>query len=118
MLTIGKKSINKNGIISKLDVPAQLINSRTMVPLRAIFEALGAYVHWEDSTQTITAIKDDTVVILVIGKNSINVNGVDKPLDVPAMLVDSRTLVPARAVAESFGCDVLWDDATQTVTIR
>ena len=118
VLTIGKKSINKNGIISKLDVPAQLINSRTMVPLRAIFEALGAYVHWEDSTQTITAIKDDTVVILVIGKNSINVNGVDKPLDVPAMLVDSRTLVPARAVAESFGCDVLWDDATQTVTIR
>ena len=87
VLTIGKKSINKNGIISKLDVPAQLINSRTMVPLRAIFEALGAYVHWEDSTQTITAIKEDTVVILVIGKNSINVNGVDKPLDVPAMLI-------------------------------
>lgn len=117
-LPVGENVYLSNGIATPLDVPAQLINSRTMVPLRAIFEALGAYVHWEDSTQTITAIKDDTVVILVIGKNSINVNGVDKPLDVPAMLVDSRTLVPARAVAESFGCDVLWDDATQTVTIR
>ena len=88
-----------------------------MVPLRAIFEALGASVEWDDATKTVTSVKGDTTVKLTIGNAAITVNGEDKALDVPAQIVDSRTLVPVRAIAESFGCDVAWDDATKTVTI-
>ena len=116
-LTIGKAEIEANGKAQALDVPAQIIESRTMVPLRAIFEALGASVEWDDATKTVTSVKGDTTVKLTIGQASINVNGEDKALDVPAQIVDSRTLVPVRAIAESFGCDVAWDDATKTVTI-
>ena len=116
-LTIGKAEITTNGEAKALDVPAQIIDSRTMVPLRAIFEALGASVEWDDATKTVTSVKGDTTVKLTIGKAAITVNGADKALDVPAQIVDSRTLVPVRAIAESFGCEVGWDDATKTVTI-
>ena len=116
-LTIGKAEIVTNGAAKALDVPAQIIESRTMVPLRAIFEALGASVEWDDATKTVTSVKGDTTVKLTIGQASINVNGADKALDVPAQIVDSRTLGPVRAIAESFGCEVGWDDATKTVTI-
>ena len=116
-LTIGKAEITTNGTAKALDVPAQIIDSRTMVPLRAIFEALGASVEWDDATKTVTSVKGDTTVKLTIGNAAITVNGADKALDVPAQIVDSRTLVPVRAIAESFGCDVAWDDATKTVTI-
>ena len=116
-LVIGKAEIVTNGEAKALDVPAQIIDSRTMVPLRAIFEALGASVEWDDATKTVTSQKDGVTVKLTIGKAAINVDGVDKALDVAAQIVDSRTLVPARAVAEAYSCTVGWDDATKTVTI-
>ena len=77
------------------DVPAQLINNRTMVPMRKIFEAMGANVDWNGDTQTVTATKDDITVIMQIDNKVINVNGENITLDVPPQLVDSRTLVPA-----------------------
>ena len=89
-----------------------------MVPLRAIFEALGASVEWDDSTKTVTSERGDTKVSLTIGEAEIIVNGEAKALDVPGQIVDSRTLVPVRAIAESFGCEVGWDDPTKTVTIN
>ena len=116
-LTIGKAEIVTNGTAKALDVPAQIIESRTMVPLRAIFEALGASVEWDDATKTVTSVKGDTTVKLTIGDTNLYVNGAAKVLDVPAQIVDSRTLVPVRAIAESFGCEVGWDDPTKTVTI-
>ncbi len=116
-LTIDSKEIIKNGVASELDVPAQIINSRTMVPLRAIFEALGATVEWDDATRTVTSEKDGTKVELTIGDANIYVDGIATELDVPAQIVDNRTLVPARAVAEAYGCEVGWDEATRTVTI-
>ena len=116
-LTIGKAEIVTNGEAKALDVPAQIIDSRTMVPLRAIFEALGASVEWDDSTKTVTSERGDIKVSLTVGVAEIKVNGEAKALDVPGQIVDSRTMVPARAIAEAFGCDVAWDDATKTVTI-
>ncbi len=99
------------------DVPPQLINSRTMVPMRKIFEAMGANVDWNGETQTVTATKDDITVIMQIDNTVIKVNGENITLDVPPQLVDSRTLVPARAVAESLKAKVDWDGDTQTVVI-
>jgi hypothetical protein len=76
------------------------------VPLRAIFEALGATVDWNPATQTITALKDNTTVTLRIGSNVLVRNGQNIALDVPPKIVGGRTVVTARAVAESFGATV------------
>ena len=117
-LTIDSKEIVKNGEKSELDVPAQIVEGRTLVPLRAIFEALGASVEWNGETSTVTSEKDGTAVKLTIGENKIYVNGEAKELDVPAQIIESRTMVPARAVAEAYGCAVEWDADTRTVIIK
>lgn len=92
-------------------------NNRTLVPLRAIFEALGASVGWDNDTNSVIATKDDTVIFMQIGHNKLFKNNEAIELDVPPKLVNDRTLVPVRAIAESFNLNVSWDDATQTVTI-
>jgi len=106
-----------NGTALTFDQPPIIENGRTLVPLRAIFEALGATVEWEQSTQTVTAVRGDTTIILKIGDAFLTKDGARIALDVPGKLVGGRTLVPARAIAESFGAAVGWDQATRTVTI-
>lgn len=93
-------------------------NSRTLVPLRAIFEALGAEVEWDNDTRTITATKDNVTISLQIDNNVMYKNGKAVTLDVPATLKSNRTLVPVRAVSEAFDCDVEWDGSMQTVKIN
>ncbi|MBR5586889.1 MAG: leucine-rich repeat protein [Clostridia bacterium] len=105
-------------IVGNIDQPPIIENGRTLVPLRVIFEALGAEVTWEDETQTVGATKGDTVISLQIGSAEMKINDTVKTLDVPAKLVNSRTLVPVRAVAEAFGCKVGWDGVTNTVIIE
>ena len=100
------------------DVPPQLIDNRTMVPMRKIFESMGASVEWDGNTQTVTATKDNIIVIMQINNKEINVNGESITFDVAPQLVDSRTLVPARAVAESLKAKVDWDGETKTVIIK
>lgn len=90
---------------------------RTLVPLRAIFETLGASVGWDDGTQTVTATRKDVTVMFRIGDTTLIKNGVSSQLDVPAQLFESRTVVPVRAIAESFGCKVDWNGNTNTVII-
>ena len=102
----------------KFDQQPIIVNDRTLVPLRAIFEALGATVDWEDETSTVTSVKDDTTISLQIGDNIMYVNGKGKELDVPAQLVNDRTLVPVRAISEAFGCTVEWDGDTNTVYVK
>ena len=99
------------------DVPPTIINDRTLVPLRAIFEALDADVQWDDTTQTATAKKDETTVQVTIDNATAYVNGEANTLDGPAQLINDRTMVPARFVSESLNARVLWDDATETVYV-
>ena len=106
-----------DGKLLSFDVPPQIINGRTLVPLRVIFEALGASVSWDEASQSVGAVKGDTRVSLRIGSNLLVRNGSSVTMDVPPQLIDNRTMVPARAVAESFGAQVDWDSATQTVII-
>ncbi len=101
----------------KFDVPPTIVNGRTLVPLRAIFEALGATVDWDDATQTVTSEKGGTKISLTINSNVMTVNGEAKTLDVPATLIDSRTLVPVRAISEAFGLQVGWDGEANIVSI-
>ncbi len=110
-------TVTLNGSALSFDVPPQIISDRTFVPMRKIFEALGATVSWDDATKTVTGRKNGTVVNLSIGSDVLIKNGVPKKLDVAPTIVDSRTLVPVRAIAESFDCEVSWIAETSTVKI-
>lgn len=102
----------------EFDQPPIIFNDRTLVPLRAIFEALGATVSWDASTQTVTAIRSGVTIKITIGSNYMYKNGESIILDVPAMIVNDRTLVPVRAVSEALGCIVEWNGNTRQVIIR
>jgi len=106
-----------DGRTLSFDVPPMVINNRTMVPMRAIFEALGATVDWNSRTQTATGTRAGTVVVLTIGSRSPTVNGRVVPIDQPGVVVSGRTMVPLRFVSEAFGVNVDWNASTQTVTI-
>ncbi len=106
-----------DGELVSFDVPPQIINERTMVPVRAIFEAVGATVGWEQKTQTVTSKRGETNIRLTIDEPVIYVNGIAKELDTPAMIIDERTLVPARAISEAYGLYVDWVQQTQTVVL-
>lgn len=101
----------------EFDVPAQTINDRTMVPIRAIFENMGAIVEWDEATSSAICTKDSTVVKMTIDSKDMYINNQVKELDVAPVVINGRTLAPARYVAEAFGADVQWDAATQRVNI-
>jgi|GEM_PF-3777291 len=100
------------------DVPPRLESGRTLVPLRAIAEALNLTVDWDGATETITLTGGGISIILVVGDSNAWAGGKTVRLDVPARVVDGRTLVPARFIGEALGADVTWDAATSTVVIR
>lgn len=99
------------------DVPPQTINGRTMVPIRAIFEAMGANVAWDEATHTAISTKDSTTVKMTLNSTTEYINGVAAEMDVTPVVIDGRTLAPARYVAEAFGYIVKWDEATRSVLI-
>ena len=92
-------------------------NGRTLVPLRAIFEAMNAEVDWDDATKTVSAARGDIKIKMTIGDNMLYVNGNPVALDVPAKIINSRTMVPVRAISESFGVDVGWNDSAKAVIL-
>lgn len=106
-----------DGNMLEFDVQPQIINGRTMVPMRKIFESLGASVEWDGNTRTVTAKRAETIVVMQIDNPVMQVNANSLTLDVPPQLVDGRTLVPVRAVAESFDIKVIWDSVTSTVLL-
>ena len=106
-----------NGTQLVFDVQPTLENGRTLVPMRAIFEALGAEVSWDNETFTAVAVKDNTIIAMTVDDNILFKNGEVTVLDVPARLVDGRTLVPVRAVSEGLGADVQWDNENWIVNI-
>ena len=99
------------------DQAPEIVEGRTLVPLRAIFEALGASVEWDQATKTVTSGMDDVTIKLTIGDNTLYRNGEGVTLDVAAQILNGRTMVPARAIAEAYGVDVQWDAATRTVVL-
>lgn len=91
------------------DLQGKIIDGRFLVPMRSIFESLGASVDWDGTTRTVTGFKDDVLVRLIIDDKSAMVNGKKYELDVPAQIINSRTYVPLRFISESLGADVNWD---------
>ncbi len=109
--------INGNRISFANDVKPTLVDDRTLVPLRKIFENLNVAVYWDEATSTVTAKRGTDEIKLTIGDKTAYVNGEAVELDVPAQLLEDRTVVPIRFVAESLGCVVDWDEQKQQVII-
>lgn len=102
-------------------VEAQIINSRTMVPMRKIFELLGASIEWNGGNRTVLATKDDISIKLQIGNEIAEVIRDGKTekvkLDSKPVIVNNRTLVPLRFISESLEKQVGWDAQNQTAII-
>lgn len=100
----------------KPETPAYIENGRTMVPLRFISEALGEKVDWNAETKSV--IIGDNKAVLAIGSKEIDANGKKITIDSPAVIKNSRTFVPLRAISEILGAKVDWDGTTKTVSIN
>ena len=106
-----------NGEVVETDVAPQIINDRTYVPMRAIFEKFGAYVKWDGDTKTITAKKNSKTITMQIDSTTMTKNDETVEEDVAPTIVNDRTLVPVRAVSELLGLDVEWDESDKEVAI-
>lgn len=104
-------------------VPPAIVEGRTMVPMRAVFEALGASVTWDGNEQLIIATSGTLLIVLKIGSDTLNYCDIAtgetnvSTLDVAPFITDGRTLVPLRAVSEALGASVLWDGDARSITI-
>ena len=95
-----------------------IVNGRTLVPVRGVFEQLGFEVTWETHyPNTATLISDDYTVHIEAGSTAFTVNEESYTLDVPAQLINGRTMLPIRAVLEAVGLYVAWDAVRQTVLV-
>jgi len=110
--------IKINGVPIPLDVAPKIFKGRTMIPVRAVMEKLGAAVRWDAESKTVEVTKDGVNISLSINQQTAIVNGEEVPLDSAATIVDGRTLIPVRFVSESLGATVFWEENTKTVVIE
>ncbi|MFM1652123.1 copper amine oxidase N-terminal domain-containing protein [Brevibacillus sp. B_LB10_24] len=101
----------------RTDAPPLMVKDTTLVPMRAVFEQLGADVAWDPQTQTVEVTKGDTKVTHVVGSSVLEVNGREVKLDVPSMTISGRTMVPLRAFTSSLDCSVQWGRTGEATTI-
>ncbi|MGY4764796.1 stalk domain-containing protein [Paenibacillus caseinilyticus] len=106
-----------NGEMPAFEVPPMIKEGSTLVPFRAISEALQAEVKWNAEEQSVTVIKDGQEVKLFIGQAKAYVNGREVTLEVPASIEQGSTFVPVRFISEALGADVQWEAETQSVVI-
>jgi len=106
-----------NGSPLRLEVAPIQQNGRTLVPMRDIFEALGAVVNYNSLNQSIAAQKGNTVVRMALGTANATVNNLPVKLDAPAQSYYGRTMVPLRFVSEALGADVAFNPGTRIVSI-
>jgi hypothetical protein len=126
VLTIGNKSMAVNGVNREIDpgrgTTPVIQNGRTLVPVAAIIEALGGEAIWSASARTVTIRLGDTELVLAIGGPTAYVNGSSTPIDadpkVVPIILNSRTMLPFRFIAEQLGGTVEWNAATRTVVLH
>jgi len=109
--------INFNGEQIQFDIDPVLDNGRVLVPLRGVFEMLGASVSWDGTSGKVYATRGANTIELAIGENTAYINSYPTELDVAASLLEGRTMVPLRFVSEALGAEVGWNSQAQTVDI-
>ena len=120
-LKIGDPYMYVNGMKQEIDpgrgtVPL-ISNSRTLLPIRAVVEAMGGTVGWDAATRMITLNANGHTVTMWLDKLNLIVDGKNLTMDVAPVSINDRTMVPIRFAAENLGCEVEWKDATKEVTV-
>lgn len=110
-------TVHVDGKYLPSDVPPEIVNGRTFVPLRAVSTALGADITWDGSSQSATISNANGTTRFTIGTHSYLNSGATKPLDAPAFIKNDRTLIPLRAASESLGVSVNWSQQTADVSL-
>lgn len=109
-MQIGRKSISVNGNLAQKDAAPVIQNSRTLVPIRFITESLGGAVAWNGESKEVTLLLDGKEIKMTIGKTL-------EKYGVAPVIMDSRTYVPVRFVADALGAQTSWNEAERTVTL-
>lgn len=120
-LQIGNPMMTVNGEQREIDpgrgTAPVVENDRTLLPVRAVVEAMGGAVAWDGETQTAVLARGDNILLLAIGSTIAFLNETAHTLDTVPVVINDRTMLPIRFIAEGFGYEVGWDGDTQTVTL-
>lgn len=118
---IGQASYNLNGVDVAMDVAPYIKDGRTMLPVRFVANAVGVSdnnIIWDAVSKTVTIIKGDRVIQMTVGSKTMLLNGAAIVMDVAPEIVSGRTMIPLRFAGQALGAEILWDAATQTVTVN
>jgi hypothetical protein len=94
-----------------------VVDGRTLIPLRGVFDEMGYNIAWNGNTKTVTLTKANTVIVINIGESCYYINGTEHAIDVPAQIINGSTMLPLRAIADATGSEILWDADTKLATI-
>lgn len=97
-----------DGMEIPMDTKPQIIGGRTFVPMRAISESMGLHVEWDETTRSVKAADDSSLIIFSLDSDRAIVNGEEKQLDVPLCIMEGRIMVPLRFLQENLGYHVVW----------
>lgn len=122
-VTIGATTMMAGTKEIALDVPAYIANGYTMLPVRAVTEALSgsAIVRWDDATKTVTITFGQRVINMTVGSRTMVINGVNVAMQAACEITDSRAFIPLRDLGYALGLNdskIAWDDATKTATLN
>ncbi len=112
-----EERIKVRGMNLKFDVPPVIKEGRTLIPVRAVMNGLGAQVEWNGETKTVTITRGDKVIVLNLATGETTVNGEVITIDVPAQTINNRTFVPLRFIAQTLGEPVNYDENTGDISI-
>ena len=116
-LQVDSNTINIGSRSVTINTAPVIINGRTLIPVRGVGEAMGGNVDWNDDTKTVTITLGSNKVEMTVDSKTAYFNNKAQTLDVAPVVLNSRTMLPARFIAESFGFDVNWDNDTKTISI-
>ena len=117
---VGEKSIKAGEDTIDLDAPAYINDSGcTMLPLRAVSEALGATVNWNDESRAISILSGSRIISMKIGEKTMYVNGTPIPMNTAPEISNGRTFIPVRDLANALGIkDIQWNEETSTIILN
>ncbi len=116
-LQVDSNTINIGSRSVTIDTAPVIIDGRTLIPVRGVSEAMGGNVNWNNDTKTVTITLGSNKVEMTIDSKTAYFNNKAQTLDVAPVVLNGRTMLPARFIAESFGFDVNWDNDTKTISI-
>lgn len=116
-LSINNKQMKVGEDTVLIDQPPIIMSDHTMVPVRFVVEALGGEIEWDGLENKVTVLKDENLIDMWLDQEMVIMNGVSVAAAVAPTLVNGRTMVPLRLLAEKLGWNIEWDDATRSITL-